>query len=292
METKYKSMWENISDIVKQVIGILNETTRLSDEIEYDLQTEYSRIDALQIKYEEKIVQLKHYCASCIDSSLKGKICSLLLLMIKQNERLAKRNVKNSQTFAYNKKNSILNELIDEYIPTIEEWQKLYVFYVAYSMGKNQSGQGKTYLDYGWKGPTLNSSGLKSHLEKILQLSNFRFLDHGEDLKENFEDLGLIYPIEDLESERGVFAKTPGSSKYDKFFYRIRNCFAHGGFHFLFNKERKIMVVLEDHSSDNVSARIVIKLETLLKIVNCIDKNDILSSGEQLYSEGKVLVKI
>lgn len=143
-------------------------------------------------------------------------------------------------------------------------------------MAKDKSKKMKTYKDYGWKADNLNSSGVKQKLEKILLLNksnNFIFTDK-DNLKYNFEMLNLIYPLENFDEEMAVIGITSGSGNYDKLFARIRNCLAHGGFIFKYNSMNEVVLIMEDYDQHNVSARMVIKLDTLIKIAKTINKNN------------------
>ena len=189
-------------------------------------------------------------------------------------------NQKNSkkQTFRYTKEDSILNGFEDEYIPSDGEWKILYTFYVTYCMSNNKSFKGKNYKDYGWKSETLNKSGVKPKLEKILKINKNEFFvflkDDEDDLKTSFTELDLIHPISNWNKERAVIGKPMANNNYETFFDKIRNCLAHGGFIFKYNDSNEAMLIMEDHDSHNVTARIVIKLTTLLNIAKTINENN------------------
>lgn len=198
-----------------------------------------------------------------------------------QNENLKKNKSKNNkskkQSYKYEKKFSILNGLEDKYKPTAKEWEILYTFYVTYSMVGGQSYKKKNFKDYGWEGESVTNSGAELLLEKILPLKksdSFIFTDK-DDLKENYKKLNLEYPCTNFDYERVVIGRTTGSAKYDKLFYRIRDCLAHGCFVFQYNSKEEVMLIMEDHGPHNVTARIVIKLNTLLDMAKVINKNNI-----------------
>lgn len=175
-------------------------------------------------------------------------------------------------TYRYNREESIINGLEDQYELLEQEYNKLYKFFVTYSMCENQSDKKRTLEDYGWAS-TVNYSEIKKELkEKIdFNIENFVFRDEGG-LKDVCAENNLIINKVALDSERGVIGKTAGQNKLLKLFHRIRNVFSHGRFVMrLSGKDR--YVIMEDKDSRNVTARIVIKLDTLIGIVDTIDKN-------------------
>ncbi len=139
-------------------------------------------------------------------------------------------------------------------------------------MCENQSGKKRTLEDYGWES-TVKYSEITKALKKSIgfDIENFVFRDDGG-LKDVCEENNLIINKVTLDSERGVIGKTVGQNKLLKLFRRIRNVFSHGRFVMrLSGKDR--YVIMEDKDAHNVTARIVIKLDTLIGIVDTIDKN-------------------
>ena len=100
---------------------------------------------------------------------------------------------------------------------------------------------------------------------------NFEFTDKN-DLRDQFisHDLsdGALVNVDD---ERAVIAKTNERNKYLKLFHRVRDGFAHGKFLLRKASTGEKMVIIQDNDSNNVTARIVIKLSTLLSFVDVID---------------------
>lgn len=188
--------------------------------------------------------------------------------------------MKQKQTYRFLRENSIIYNLPDEYSLTYAEYHSLYAFFVTYSMCKGQSNKCRNCTDYGWPDATFYKSGLQKSLERILKLnknSNFIFTDQ-DDLKEQFEKLNLQDGVpEDICTERAVIGHTNENSQYLKLFYRIRNGLAHGKFSLRFNSQGEKMVVIQDDDHNNVTARIVIKLKTLLDFITVTDFKGILS---------------
>ena len=186
---------------------------------------------------------------------------------------------KNAQTYKYVEAKSILGTAPDEYHLTVDEYYRLYSFYVTYSMCGTQSRKKRTFMDYGWASNKIAENGLKTALAAVLKLHrnpNFEF-PSGNTLRTCFasHDLG-DEPVSNFNSERAVIANTSRGNKYTKLFHHVRNGFAHGKFALRYSSAHEKMVVIQDDDSDNVTARIVIKLGTLLGFVAAIDLNHLI----------------
>ena len=190
-------------------------------------------------------------------------------------------------TYKYIKNNSIVLSTSDNYKLLDREYILLYSFFVTYSMCGNQSSKKRTFKDYGWANENLTEN--KKLYEKLNQLINLRrqyfvFIDKDAPkniLKDEFKKCNLTDRIlSDYETERMVILKKGLKNNFLEVCYRIRNCFAHGNF-LLKKAGNTKMIVFQDNDRDNVNARMVIKLKTLLNIVKEIDKNDILSISNQ-----------
>ncbi len=191
------------------------------------------------------------------------------------------------QTYRYIKENSIIYNQVDDYVLSLEEFFLLYSFFVTYSVCENQSAKRRSFEDYGWKNgniqTTVNNSKVVTPLGKalneVLNFSvnkNFLFTDE-DNLRELYRKNDLVDGVlTDLDKERAVIAKTNGSNKYLKLFYRIRNGLAHGRFIFKFSSTNEKMVIIQDNNRSNVTARIVIKLSTLLCFVKAVDLDNII----------------
>lgn len=192
------------------------------------------------------------------------------------------------QTYKYIKNNSIIHNLKDEYEFTKDEYYLLYQFFVTYSMCGKQSSKIREIDDYGWKSKKTDqkndivTSGLKSALSSILDLdTNPMFiLTEKDNLREKFAEVNLTdgNPTEII-TERAVIGKTLSeSNSYFKLFYRVRDGFAHGKFVLRLGENNEKMLIIQDDDRYNVTARIIIKKDTLLDYVRTIDKNNLLNS--------------
>lgn len=181
--------------------------------------------------------------------------------------------------YKYKKDNSIVNPNLNEYELSTYEYYELYMFFVTYSMCGNQSLKKKSLEDYGWEGTTFRNSGLMSELEKVLKLNgneNFSFCEDG-----NLCDAFRKCNLEDgedvsVDTERAVIAKTSEDNKYLKLFHRIRNGLSHGSFSLRNNLHGQKMIVIQDQDKNNVTARIVIRLDTLLCFIRTIDRSHLI----------------
>lgn len=190
-----------------------------------------------------------------------------------------------TQTYKYIVNNSIVGVGNDEYSLSQEEYSSLYSFYVTYSMCGKQSLKKKTFVDYGWANNNIQvvenhkkrNTDLGNALLGVIdfsQLSSFVFTDK-DDLEEQFNNNNLGDGIlNNYDVERCVIGQTSESNKYLKLFYRIRDGFAHGKFLLKKSSTDEKMVVIQDDNGKNVTARIVIKLSTLLSFISCIDLNE------------------
>lgn len=186
---------------------------------------------------------------------------------------------KSQQPYKYTKANSIVDPSQDAYSLSKDEYYTLYAFFVTYSMCGSQSEKKRSLIDYGWKDKNFTTSGAKAALEKVFKLdgnADFCFTAQN-DLAIRFKERDLPDGIlQNLDTERAVIAKTSGGNKYLKLFYRVRDGFAHGNFSLRYNSLSEKMVVIQDQDGYNVTARIVIKLDTLLQMVHAIDKKHLI----------------
>ena len=182
--------------------------------------------------------------------------------------------------YKYIRCNSIVNPLSNEYELSTYEYYKLYAFFVTYSMCGRQSLRRRSILDYGWEKPTFKDSGLLGELEKVLCLNsnnNFSFCKEHSELRDAFKKCSLEDgEFVNVDIERAVIAPTGGNNKYEKLFYRIRDGLAHGSFSLKINSHGQKMIVFQDQDSSNVTARIVMRLDTLLRFVRIVDRNHLI----------------
>lgn len=183
------------------------------------------------------------------------------------------------QSYKYKKYNSILSGQADEYVLSETEYFLLYNFFVTYSMCDHQSEKKRTFIDYGWNSNKIKNTDLGNALNEIINFNKNSFFVFTEenDLAKRFNDLQLTDGnLDDLNNERAVISKTSDQNKYLKLFHRLRNCLAHGKYVLKFSSQREKMLICQDNDQHNVTARIVIKLSTLLTFVNVIDRNNII----------------
>ena len=186
------------------------------------------------------------------------------------------------QTYKYIKNNSIVHSQNDEYKLSKEEYFLIYSFYVTYSLCGNQSMKKRCFKDYGWPDDNIRSKELGRALASVLNFDgnkNFCFTEE-DNLKEKFSELELFDGfLVNLEFERAVIAFTNGNNKYLKLFYRIRDGFAHGNYVLRYSKNQTKMIVIQDNDSNKVTARIVLKLDTILQLIRVIDRNNLLGEN-------------
>ena len=187
---------------------------------------------------------------------------------------------KATQTYAYKTEKSILAHATDDYQLAQEEYYRIYSFYVTYSMCGTQSLKKRSFTDYGWESNLIGGTDLGTALNAVLNLNknkNFIFTDQ-DDLKKRFSDLSFAdATLPNLDIERAVIGKTSEPNNYLRLFYRIRDAFAHGKYCLVFHPvTNEKMVVMEDNSPYNFTARLVLKLETIIGFINAVDKNGII----------------
>lgn len=199
---------------------------------------------------------------------------------------------KKEQTYKYKREESIVLNFDDDYELSQEEYYLLYSFFVTYSMCGNQSGKKKNFVDYGWQNINLKNSPLETELQKIINLKEKQFVFTDKDnLKEEFKNNNLTDgKLSDYTTERCVIAKTNENNKYLKLFYRVRDGLAHGKFYLKKEQDEKI-VIIQDDNTHNVTARIVIKLQTLLNIIKIVDKNSILEDKRRTLKDNEFVYR-
>lgn len=180
------------------------------------------------------------------------------------------------QKYQYLVAESILKNIEDEYLLEEHEYYRIYSFYVTYSMCGSQSFKKRNFASYGWPPNGIKNKELKDALNKVLFLNgntNFKFTEI-DDLKTQFKEHDLDNYINvNVDDERFVIAKTSESNNYLKLFYRIRNGFAHGKFKLCLSSNNEKMVVIQDDNTHNVTARIVLRLSTIIGFIDAVDFN-------------------
>lgn len=197
---------------------------------------------------------------------------------------------KNVSRYPYRINASILYNQTDDYSLSESEFYRLYSFFVTYSCCGNQSMKKRCFADYGWysfarsicsKDEPNRDVYLKDRLSEIIDLedkANFVFISDSDDIAICFQNCNLADgPLADKLVERAVIGKTSEPSKFLKLFYRIRDGLAHGKFILKYNENNEKMVIIQDDDGHFVTARLIIKLSTLLEIISAVDKNQLIS---------------
>jgi len=189
-----------------------------------------------------------------------------------------------ANSLRYKERDSILYNIDDEYSLDKNEYYLLYNFFVTYSLCGNQSKKKRTFQEYGWHyfARTLGNNDvddsiyLKDKLSQAINLdnkSNFLFYKKSDNITSMYDSLNLSNGLlNDYFTERAACLITSNSNRYLHLFYRIRNGLAHGKF-VLKNENNTKMIIIQDDDQYNVTGRIVVKLDTLLKLIEIIDKN-------------------
>lgn len=189
-----------------------------------------------------------------------------------------------TQSYKYRISESIIGCANDEYELSQTEYASLYSFFVTYSMCDRQSFKKRSFIDYGWKTNSIQVvdvvdkkkivTNLGEALVSVIDFSkNSNFIFTREDnLNELFKNNNLADGmLNNYDIERCVISKTPGSNRYLKLFHRIRNGLAHGKFLLKLSSTNEKMVVIQDDDGTNVTARLVLRLSTLLRFICIID---------------------
>ncbi len=193
---------------------------------------------------------------------------------------MSKKN--NKTAFQYIKTDSIIYGLQDSYKLTSSQYSKLYMFYVTNSINP-QSGKLMTLKSYGWKNENSENqqdNNIKKKLKSIIKFSDkSKFEFPKKEVSKSFQKLDLFNVI-DLSKEQEERFSCIGSGTQIKLLLKhIRHCFAHGKYVLFENvNSREKMIAMQDNDTHNVTARIVLKLSTLLGIIKIIDKNNRLAN--------------
>ena len=147
-------------------------------------------------------------------------------------------------------------------------------------MVEKSSEKKRTFVDYGWKTNQTANTALGKELGKVINFKEKKFVFTNED---NLREIYIVTnlpdgTITDLTEERFVISQVDGiKNKYLLLFLRIRNALAHGKYRLVLSRNNVKMVIIQDNDKYNVTARILLKLETLLKLIDTIDINKIIN---------------
>jgi hypothetical protein len=159
-----------------------------------------------------------------------------------------------------------------------EQEAVIWDFYVTKSIASSAS-QRRAISDYGWKNipfkEMLSSAGILSNNVKILPATSIN-----ETLKKYNLDTGKVNDEKEIEIDElkivcltpfTIADENPPKAKVgdaESVLTHIRNAFAHGNTYFFDNGN----VMLEDKNNGTVTARIIIRQQTLLDWIFIIDK--------------------
>lgn len=192
---------------------------------------------------------------------------------------------KSSQPYRFLQADSILGTLPDEYSLSTDEYYQLHSFFVTYSICRSCSAKKRSFPDYGWPSNCTTDPALSAALKGVLNLSrNLHFVFTTKD------DLSACFAAQDLSDgavgdlsfERAVIGITNESTNYHKLFRHIRNGFCHGKYKLRLSPDNEKMIVIQDDDKTNVTARIVLKLDTLLGFVRAIDVNGTIKDANSM----------
>ncbi len=149
-------------------------------------------------------------------------------------------------------------------------------FYVLHTPCEKTSRQSRSFAYYGWKGD-VRRNGLGEALEGAITVPGGEFLfprnqpipkdgERGIDLELLFNKAALTDGLaEDLTVERGAACNTYESNVWLRIFRHVRNCLAHGAFISVGLDDGKgDVLVMEDSSKGNYTARMILRLDTLV----------------------------
>jgi len=191
---------------------------------------------------------------------------------------------KQHQTYKYIKNKSILIDSRPEVVLDRKVEYLLLKFFVVNTPCETTSRRAISLKEYGWKENYNSIYGLQKRLDAIIDFNsgNYIFTDE-DDLLDRFEENKLMdNMLDDIITERFVIGKTLESNKLLKLLRHIRNCFAHGKYIVVENSINQNVIIMQDDNTYNVTARIVIKVDTLVGLIKIIDRNNTIGWEEVL----------
>ena len=163
-----------------------------------------------------------------------------------------------------------------------EDMKIIIIFFVFHIPVEGVSARGKSLKEYGWgkKSKTNDFKELKRRLIEFGEMNEKYFVceDNFEKLKSALTKNQLIDFPKDIENQKVVFKKDK-SSMIDSLIFHIRNAFAHGRVALYKNGQ---YIVMEDINpkSKVISARMILKKETLMKWIYIIRKGPLAEENE------------
>lgn len=202
-------------------------------------------------------------------------------------------STKEYEKYKYIKSESIVKGLND-YELEEREYYLLYSFFVTYSLCGSQSFKKRNFEAYGWKTSNIQMShgkedtDLGKMFKRCIQFE-IDVASEKKSVKDLFKKYGLGNGVlQDYAVERVAIVDNTMNSKYLKLFYRLRNCLAHGSFLLKYSSNNEKMIVLQDNDKNNVTARMVLKLKTLINLIEEIDKKKLIIGNEKIIIDKDV----
>lgn len=172
---------------------------------------------------------------------------------------------------------SILNGYSDTLRLDDDAYGQLASFYVLRTPCEGLTNQSVSFSDYGWIGD-IRRNGLGELLDemKITHDGTYFLPSRAPDgipASSSERYLGQLFcranlgdgPLNDWLTERAVARATSGANTWLRLFRHVRNCLAHGRFVCLSAGDSLgPVLVMEDEDRSSYTARIVLRLETLL----------------------------
>ena len=186
-------------------------------------------------------------------------------------------NGQNIWSYSKNLHDSILTGYSDTVKLDDCVYGELASFYVLKSPCEGLSLQSVRFSDYGWIGD-IRRNGLGKLLDSLKVTQGGKYLlpsraPDGMPASYSGRYLGQLFryadlgdgPLSDWLVERAVVRATPEANGWLRLFRHVRNCLAHGGFVCLPVEDGLgPVLVMEDADKTSYTARIVLRLETLL----------------------------
>lgn len=175
------------------------------------------------------------------------------------------------------KETSILELYQFNKISNKKHFYKIFYFFVINNLIDKESFSYFQLKEYGWNSNIIEGE-IKDKLDSLEIFNNIIIETDLNKLDETMLKNKLSFNNINITSERAVIRSNKKDCNiYELLYIKIRNFLAHGNFRIQKNSQGILMVIAEDYNSRGyLEARIVIKLITLVRIVDIVDKNKII----------------
>lgn len=187
-----------------------------------------------------------------------------------------------------NKENCVIADN-DEWLQTAspfdvidEDMKIIIIFFVFHIPVEGVSARGKSLKEYGW-GKKSRTSDFKELIRRLIEFGemnekHFVCVNNSENMKNALIKNELIDFPGNIEKQKLVFTKNKDGIN-ESLIFHIRNAFAHGRVAFYKNGQ---YIVMEDRNKKGkvVSARMILKKETLIKWIYIIRKGPFIEENE------------